>query len=133
MTTAERTAALARLEVHAKGYSIDQSYCVEYRGLPADLIGAGVCTPDLLTPAQPGRKRRTAAGHHYRRSPADWQGRQTIRLVSVPVEVAESMPGVPRTWRSLVWPLLELPPEVEAQFRAESGKVSEFPGRWAPR
>lgn len=125
MIAADQAAALARLEVRATINAFDGTYDVAYRGLPVDLIGLGICDAATLAPGQRGRLRVTAAGIRFSRTSPDRQGRQRIRFHWVPAAVAESMPGVPRTWRSTVAPLLELTDEQRQAFEAEGGLYRE--------
>lgn len=102
------------------------TYCdVVYRGLAADLIALGAATPEMLAPGRRGRTRLTAGQHRFWRQHDKRSGEDTIRYLWLPHGVAERLPGVPRTWRSVVAPLLELTDEQRKAFNAEGGGYRE--------
>ena len=100
--------------------SAGNGYRVHYRGKPADLVAAGCATGDMCAPGRKGKVRYTVAGYRFWRVSPDNKGRLWICHLDAPPTLAEQLPGVPRTWRSSVWPMLELSQDVKAEFQTES-------------
>lgn len=102
----------------------DATYTVTYIGEPAVLIALGVAVPAMFERATSGRQRYTPDGYKFRRRPANKSGAVYLVLIGLPIAVAESLPGVPRTCRRVVWPLLEISDELRAAFVIESQEAS---------
>ena len=115
--------ALARVRVQIQQF-ID-STSVFYIGQAEDLLALGFVTADMLAPGKPGRTRVTADGYRFWRTHCKRTGQYKVALMWLPHEVAEAMPGVPRTWRSTVAPLLALTEQQRQAFQAEGGTYRE--------
>ena len=97
----------------------DAAYRVRYLGRPADLIAAGVAAPDMVHPGTKGKRRKTPAGFRFWRQKPNIDGVMSLTIQGVPPEIAETMPGVPRTWRSTVYPSLRLTDDLAHEFARE--------------
>lgn len=115
--------ALARIRIDVR-QSID-STTVIYAGQAEDLIALGCVNADMLMAGTRGRMRLTADGHRFWRQYCKRSGQYKVGFLFLPYAVAEAMPGVPRTWRGVVGPLLELTSEQRRAFEAEGGLYRE--------
>lgn len=100
-------------------------YYVSYRGTPEALLAAGAATAAMLAPGVKGRRRRTDSGHRYNRWSDRAKGRLTLGYEQLPFQFAEGvLPGVPRGWRSVILPALNLSEQVSDPDLAPVGENS---------
>lgn len=93
--------------------------------MAADLIALGAATPEMLAPGRRGRMRLVAGQHRFWRQHDKRSGEDTVCYLWLPHDVAERLPGVPRTWRGVLAPMLELTDQQRQAFEAEGGKYRE--------